>query len=432
MNIERRGDTFKIRISAGTDISGKRITVRETYRPDWMTPTGRRRSDASVEKEVELYAHDLERRVKEGKYNSTAKMTFREFADVWLEQYGKKKLSESGIVRNWGILEKWAFPAFGNKPICDFRITDMQRFADDMQSTGLKVMTIRRNISAVSTIFQFAVRRRILEYNPCAYIEYEPNEKRDIQCFSVAQCKAFLSYLEQPWQSTYQAHGRKIAATGTEFEVRTYTETHAPSKQYIAMFTLLIYSGMRRGELLALTWKDLDFEHRTVSISKAIAKGASGEYIKEPKTKAGIRTLTLPAEVFKRLATWKTEQRLMCVRLGTAWAGKYGADFDDNFVFIQENGKRMSLYTPNDYFKKVIARYNSEHETDPLPDLHLHDLRHCCASMLVESGVPITEISRRLGHAKISTTLDIYSHATAPLDDAASDALERMFSAVNL
>ena len=429
MNIERRGDTFKIRISAGKDSSGKRIVIRETYSPNWTTPTGRRRSDSSVEKEVQQYALDLEHKVKDGRYNTSSKMTFREYADVWREQYADKKLQKSTVSEDWRIFEKDFFPQYGHKPISEIRVEDMQRFTDSLQAAGLKVSTIRRRVTAVSSVFSFAAKRRVIEFNPCDYVEFESSDKQPIQCFTADECKRFLAFLEEPWDNSCTGHGR-TAQTGTQYVVRAYTRTYTVPTVYRVFFTLAIFSGMRRGEILALTWEDVDFTARTISITKSIGKAGKDTYIKGTKTAAGIRTLTLPPEVFRKLSIWKREQMTACLKLGTAWAGKYGSSFDENLIFTRDDGRPMDVQSPNKYLQKTIRRYNDqcENESDRLPMLHLHDLRHSAASILVESGLPITEVSRRLGHAKISTTLDIYSHASAPLDQAAADTLERIFS----
>ena len=183
--------------------------------------------------------------------------------------------------------------------------------------------------------------------------------------------------------------------------------------------------------MVALTWEDIDFETHTVSINKAAAKTKKrGQIIKSTKTAAGNRVLILPKSCFVTLRAWKSEQRQLAMRLGSAWAGETGKNFDKNYVFIQlDSGRMMNLDTPGHRFKSILKRYNStvKNEADRLPQIRLHDLRHTSASLLIAEKVDIAEVSRRMGHSDISVTLNIYTHPQPEKDSEAADALERMF-----
>ena len=101
---------------------------------------------------------------------------------------------------------------------------------------------------------------------------------------------------------------------------------------------------------------------------------------------------------------------------------------DDNTVFIADDGGMMDISTIRKRFLSIVKRYNEqcEKESDRLPEIRLHDLRHTTASILLSQGCDIATISQRLGHSKVSVTLDIYSHALPENDQTAADILERM------
>ena len=119
------------------------------------------------------------------------------------------------------------------------------------------------------------------------------------------------------------------------------------------------------------------------------------------------------------LKVYKDQQDNYRAALGDYWEG-------DNYIFIQNDGQRIDLSTPNKIVKKVIRIYNAEHE-DKLPDITLHGLRHTSATLLISQNVDVKTVSRRLGHAETSTTMNIYAHALEKRDTVASDSLGALF-----
>ena len=199
-----------------------------------------------------------------------------------------------------------------------------------------------------------------------------------------------------------------------------------------AYFTLALFGGLRRGEACALTWNDIDFEEMTVTITKSTAITKAGQITKEPKTKAGNREILLPLPVFAKLKEWKAEQEHHASEIGGEWKGFRGAEYDDNFIFTQDNGKQINLYTPSHKLHEIIEMHNSSAGIDEkLPIIRLHDLRHCTASLLIASGADIATVSRTMGHSKISTTLDVYTHSLRKNDATISAKLAELLTIDN-
>ena len=283
-----------------------------------------------------------------------------------------------------------------------------------------------------------------MKENPCTRCDdlptIETKSGNDLSFFTEDQARRFLkNALTMEYDYTIRSHTRKLEKTGETYDVPEYTEKRKVPLQWRIYFTMAIYGQMRRGEMCALTWDDIDFENHVISINKAVreVKGL-GRVIKEPKTKAGIRDLIMPSDLFELLKEWKKEQVKLCVSLGTAWKGhrtttlKDGTkdSFGKNALFIQkENGLPIDVSTPYHKFGEIVDYYNQQckNEKDRLPKIRLHDLRHTGATLLLGKNADIETVSRRLGHSKASVTLDIYGHALPENDKKAAETMESMF-----
>ena len=289
--------------------------------------------------------------------------------------------------------------------------------------------TLKRIQSVLNSVFKTAVQWDIMERNPCA--EVSPPKKSDkmkkVKCFNERQIRLFLEALNQEYKAYCSEHDR-VDDTGKPYHVRAYTTTHKLSLQFIVFFYVALFGGLRRGENISLTWEDIDFENNTISINKSTAKIKNGQYIKEPKTENSVREVTVPTEVIQLLRRLRAEQSTYRLSIGAEWE----ETLDENgrpyhFVYTQANGKQMYIDTPSQKFTKLIADYNKtvENEEDKLPAITLHGLRHTMATVLIADGTEISTVSGRLGHADISTTLDIYTHCLHERDQKAADALEK-------
>ncbi len=185
--------------------------------------------------------------------------------------------------------------------------------------------------------------------------------------------------------------------------------------QYRTMILLLLYTGMRRGELCGLEWKDIDFDTgklRIVRSSQYLGKGQM--FTKEPKTKAGIREITLSHNTLRILQDYRLWQNRERLKLGEAWE-------DTDRLFTQWNGKPIHPDTVTGWFAKFIQRNGFPHVT-------LHSLRHTNATLLIAEGTDVCTVSKRLGHANTATTLNIYTHALRSKDEEAARKLDEVLA----
>lgn len=402
--IEKRKKGYLVRVVLGYDANRKRIVKNEMYYPS-------AKSEKAQMKEVQKYADELERKIKNNEYYNIQEITLNGFYNQWKENLAPNYLTVSKQEYYADIMEKHFLPTLGYMNIAKITPLQLQAIVKKMdREQGLKPKSIRTYFSVISSIMNQAYKMQIIKDNPVLRITFPKmeNDVDEIHTFTADQAKVFLAALEAEYTVPY----------------------HQPitvSSMWKAYFTLALFSGARRGELTALTWNDIDFRALTISITKATAITKNGQIIKEPKTKSGIREIMLPLPVFVKLKEWKEEQKNLSKLIGKEWTGKTASAFDGNFIFTQSNGKQIDIHTPTHKFREIIEMYNRSVPTDyALPLIKLHDLRHCTASLLIANGVDIATVSRMMGHSKISITLDCYTHALKKNDETISNKLTEL------
>lgn len=177
---------------------------------------------------------------------------------------------------------------------------------------------------------------------------------------------------------------------------------------------------MRKSELLALTWSDIDFDRDLLQVSKAVTVVDGTQICKVPKTRASNRTVSIPHFLTLRLHKLQIQQTEYRLKWGSSWQGR-------NWVFIQDNGRMTNYSTPYQALHDVVLRYNAgKKEDEQFPPIPFHGLRHTAASLLIAGHLDVKTVSARLGHAQTSTTLNIYTHALQEGDWKAAEILENI------
>lgn len=197
-----------------------------------------------------------------------------------------------------------------------------------------------------------------------------------------------------------------------------------PIKWRTAM-ELLIYSGMRRGELMGLEWKDVDFENKVIHIYRTSQYiSGLGIITKDTKNATSERTIRLPDAAFETLSEYRSHWLYMQTAMGDLWQHKITITHidgkkevvDNDRLFIKDDSTPMHPDSITAWTYDFIKKYD-------LPKFSPHSLRHTNASLLIANGVNIPTVSKRLGHANVSTTTKIYSHAIQSADEKAADIL---------
>jgi integrase len=241
--------------------------------------------------------------------------------------------------------------------------------------------TIQLIHAVLHCLMKHAVREGILGRNPLDVIERPRAEQAEFQTLNEEQCHQFL-----------------IAASSSPYE---------------ALYYLALTTGMRQGELLGLKWTDLDWNKGVLMVQRQLQRVEhEGRSFVPPKTKAGRRHIKLGEGILKKLAEHRRKQEQIKTASGSRWQ-------ENELILPSTIGTPLDHYRLSHEFKKLIRK-------NGLPDIRFHDLRHTSISFLLEMGTPLNTVQRRAGHAKASTTVDIYGHAMARSQDEAADKIEDM------
>lgn len=422
--------SYMVRVFNGRRKDGKQVFATETFIPTEKTPK-------RIKAELDAFVREFEMKVHEGRFIHGNKLTFDQFVVDWRNGWATKNLTLSSIQDYSNILEKRVAPHIGGLKIAKISPLHIQRIIDEESANGHKIKTVKRTFTAINSVFKYAFQMQVISENPCQRVQL-PKEKVDkmnkgyveeIHCFDLVQANRFLKALSMEYVITEKEHDCLWGKSGKVYHVKAREKKLTVPIQYQAYFTLALFSGFRRGEMLALVWDDINFDENTIRINKATANLKEGQVIKSPKTTAGYRTIRLPKQCFEILKKWRLEERLQAFQMGENWKGRMVLDFGQQWVFIQKNGEQMNVSSPRQKFKDIITWYNEQCEPeDRLPEIRLHDLRHTSATLLLASGIDIETVTKRMGHKHASTTLDVYGHALESVDITASEKLEKLLA----
>lgn len=424
-NIEERNGSYRITVSIGRDIYGKKLRERATFTPD---PT---LSPKKRQKAVEEFAWKFEQEVMNGAAMEGRRTTLRQFVEKWKTDYAAEQLEPGTADDYFQELDQKILPALGHLKLSELRPLNLNSYFISLSKDGARrdgkpggysKRSILKTFNVLSSVLRTATEWEIIDRNPCERVRIRIGDSVDkIKFFTPEQAAAFLDYIEKPYIIKTKGHQR-IDDTGKPYKVDDYESEHTMPLQHIVLLNLALFAGLRKGELLALQWTDIDFEADTVSVTKSASVAGGKQICKTPKTKSGNRTVSIPHFLTMRLKEWKTAQLRYRLSVGDYWT-------DNNWIFTQDDGRMMNYSTPYHIFHDALNRYNEgKAERDQLPLIPFHGLRHTSATILIANHADIKTVQNRLGHAEASTTMNIYAHALKETDKKAAFLLENALS----
>ena len=294
-------------------------------------------------------------------------ITLELLAKEYLEWYSARR-KESSTNKVESVIRVHLIPEFGKTKIEDIGTSKIM----DYQTKLIKKYSanhVKKIHATFSALFNFAVKRNYTKENPARIVgSAEIEVEKKIDYWTLDEFKVFMK--------------------------------HVDNQMYYALFMTLYYSGMRRGELLALTWADVNFENSTISVNKSVLH----KKVTTPKTKSSVRELLMPSQVMRLLSILKSG-----VEKAKPTYVVFG-NFHDN----------ISTTTLGRHFDKYV-------KASGVNKIRIHDFRHSHASYLINKGFLISIVAKRLGHSNPSTTLDIYSHLYPSTEADAIKAMEKDF-----
>jgi len=205
-----------------------------------------------------------------------------------------------------------------------------------------------------------------------------------------------------------------------------------PLKYLISVY-IAVFCGLRMGEILGLTWNDISFENKTLTVNKSRSHTKRiGMFTKYPKNKSSIRKINIPDTLVKLLMEYKVYQNAEIVSYGDCWSDDWNKT---PWLLTQWNGEGMYLSTLTSWLTKFLKKHNksiynnnsipdNEKEDYILPVISFHKLRHTSATLLIGQNMDVRTVSARLGHKQTSTTMNIYVHGLNSSDKKAANSLE--------
>ena len=417
----------KVTICVGR-VNGKQIMKSKTFRYD---PS---KSKSQNEKAFDNFRSDFEQKFENGTLDGD-RYTFEAYARNWLKNYAEKELEKTTISRYKSGLENTIFPRIGYMKVADIKPSTIQWLLNDMRDTGFVLNGKRKPYSdescrtikiIVSSIMSSALADGLVSQNPCIIRQrnHKKVERKEIQCFSIEQAIRFLDVIEKPIPIIVPA--KKVIRHGKEVDRKEYQQGElVVALKYRAIYTVTIFSGVRREELLGLQWKDVDFIDHKIDICKAVQyTKEDGIFVKTPKSSAGYREIYLPESCMRLLRELKRVQNKEILKQGSNWKGS--RNIDENFCFTQDDGKIMFPSTPRAELVRILKTYNKScnNKEDELPVISFHDLRHTYASIALAQGAEAPAVAKTLGHSDASITLQIYAHSSDERVKAVSKAVE--------
>lgn len=379
----KKGPSYQIRSSCGYDIHGKQVVKSMTWKP----PAGM--TSKQMEKEAHRQAVLFDERCAAGA-TGDGSMKFEAFSVLWFKEYAIPNLRVKTIDQ-YREFENRVYNAIGHIRLDKLTTRHIQDFINSMGEDGqnkrtggkLSAKTIRNHAVFVSSVLDYAVKMEAIQDNPCSRVVLPPLEHKEKEVYTLEEAQHFLDSLE------------------------------AAPLRYQAFFTLAIFGGFRRGELLGLEWPDIDFEGQTVSVRRtSLYTKARGIFTDTTKTWGSQRTLKLPASVFTVLRRYRAEQAQQRLLLGDRWTA-------GDRLFTNTDGGFMHPNAPYKWLKDFCGRTGQRF-------LGLHMFRHLSATLLIGGGADVRSVSAALGHSQTSTTLNIYTHSIAEAQARASDILENL------
>lgn len=325
-----------------------------------------------TQKEAKTALSRLELELQKTGMPTSTNTTFKEAAELWLESY-KKTVKESSYSRTKIIFNKHIYPKFGNIKLSKINTAYCQKVVNDWSEKGTSKQ-YPLFINYMNKVFKYAINIGLTSDNPTLNLlipKPQIKTEKKLKLYTKEQLELFLDEVSQE-QNSY-------------FKNRDYT-----------LFRLLAFSGCRIGEILALTWDNINFKTNEMAIKKTVARSDKYYISETPKTKKSNRIIYLDEKTIKQLKFWKLEQRKYLFQLGFTKANYLFTNDENNFTINQA----------------VAERYNVYRERAGLPYIGLHGFRHTHASMLYEAGADHKEVQERMGHANIKTTMDTYTHIT--------------------
>jgi integrase len=300
------------------------------------------------------------------------KVSMQEYLESWLEEVHKPTVRLSTYLNYRKLLKNYLIPGLGKIKIQKLTPQQVQAFYSQKINDGLSPKTVNNIHGVLHKALDNAVKWNVLPRNVCDAVTPPRIPRQEKNVLTKEQAHTLLENVKE--------------------------------HRLEALLTLAITTGMRRGELLALRWQDINFNDCSLQVKRAVSYMKEYGYVEsEPKTAKSRRTISLPIFVVDVLIRHQIQQNEQRREVGDAW-------IDKDLVFTNAQG---DYYSPS----TMLKAFNRFLKNIGLPHMRFHDLRHSAATILLTMKVHPKVVQEILGHSQIAMTMDVYSHAMPSMQD---------------
>lgn len=370
-HITKRGkDSYTIVLDLGRDPeTGKR-------KQQWISVKG-------TKKDAEKRLSELLSQLDNGIYIKPKKTTLAEYLELWLNEYAKNNLSPRGFERYSGIIRKHLIPDLGKVTLTQLKPEHLQKHYTAKLNDGLSARTVRYHHALIHVALQTAVKWGLVSRNIADAVDPPRIRRNEMQTWDQDDVNRFLEGVKD--------------------------------SPYYALFYTALFTGMRRSELLALRWQDVDCIYCQIYVNRSLHQLKNGSFIfTQPKSAKSSRTIALTPSTILMLREYQEKQKLEREMLGTSLA-------DGDLVFSNVEGKPLRPNTVTRAWTTLAARCG-------LKVIRLHDARHTHASLMLKQGIHPKVVQERLGHSSIQMTIDTYSHVAPGIQEAAAKRFDEILN----
>lgn len=367
---------YKIVVHLGYDAKGKRIRRYKT-----VYATGVR--------QLNRLMNEFEIEAKKERLIKIDRMKFVDFVEMWRENYAQPKL-EPSTLQVYDELLKHIIPHFEIKYMKDITTFHIVQFFTNEQK--LEKGQLEKKYNVLKSIFKYAVTWGIITDDPMNQVEKPKVKPKPIQFYDKDEIGKLLTAIKEL------------------------------SARHQLIVKLALFGGLRRGEILGIAYDQVDFKKNTIHIKRSLQNTKEeGLRLKNTKTE-NERTVTFPSDLMEELYRYYKKQVKLRMEMGTLWKGF--KDIEGKEVMLFGASEYGIPYTPN----SITLFWNRFIKRTGLKKIRFQDLRHSSASLILNEGVNMKVVQKRLGHKDIKTTMNVYSHVTEKDDEKASNVFDQFYN----
>lgn len=382
-SIEKRGtNSWRLVVEAGYDARGKRIKRYKTIR---VEDKALLRTTKKLQDYLEMELAKFKMQIEAGEYLKPEKTAFGAFVhDEWLPKFALRTFSPRTTTIYQTHLKNHIMPKFMNCYLDQIKTIHIVDFINSLDDKGLSNYTILYIYKVLKSIIDKAIEWKFIDKNrnPFEGVKQPKTPKKK------------MNFLDE------------------ESAQKVITALYKEPMVWRLYFLGCMLGGFRRGELLAVEWKHINFETSTITIEQNIPQfNGSMPIVKKPKSEDSERVVIMPEWYMRELLRYQGEWENQKKSFSNTWK-------DRQYVFCNQSGGPYYYTTPTSTWRKFLERNGFEH-------IRLHDLRHTAATLLIEAGADLKAVQERLGHSRYQTTADLYTHVTKKMSRETAKKLEK-------